>query len=79
MVCVCVCELNRVRLFVTPWTVAHHAPLSILFSRQRILEWVAIFCPAPRDLPDPRRWNLHLLHLCIGRQVLHHCATWETQ
>ena len=35
-VCVlCVCwSLSRVRLFVTPWTVAHQAPLSMGFSRQ---------------------------------------------
>ena len=35
-VCVCVCVqlLNHVRLFVTPWTVARQAPLSIEFSRQ---------------------------------------------
>ena len=27
-------SLSRVRLFATPWTVAHHAPLSMGFSRQ---------------------------------------------
>ena len=32
---VCVCEsLSHVRLFATPWTVAHQAPLSMEFSRQ---------------------------------------------
>ena len=35
--------------FVTPWTVACQAPLSMEFSR--ILEWVAT--PSSRDLPDP--------------------------
>ena len=40
LLCVCVClrvhayTLHRGRLFVTPWTVARHAPLSIVFSRQ---------------------------------------------
>jgi len=37
-VCVCVCALtrfSRVRLFATPWTVAHKAPLSMGFSRQK--------------------------------------------
>ena len=34
--------LSRVRLFATPWTVAHQAPLSKAFPRQDILEWVAI-------------------------------------
>ena len=32
--CVCVQLLDCVRLFVTPWTVAHKAPLSMEFSRQ---------------------------------------------
>ena len=29
--------LNRVQLFVTPWTVVHWAPLSMEFSRQEYL------------------------------------------
>ena len=32
-VCVLSC-FSRVRLFATLWTVAHHAPVSIVFSRQ---------------------------------------------
>ena len=35
-------SLSCVWLFVTPWTVAHQAPPSMEFSRQRVLEWVAI-------------------------------------
>ena len=34
--------LSCVQLFATPWTIAHQAPLSMEFSRQRILECVAI-------------------------------------
>ena len=30
----CAQLLSRVRLFATPWTVAHQAPLSMRFSRQ---------------------------------------------
>ena len=48
--CVCVC-LSRVHLFVTPWTVAHQAPLSMGFSRQEY--WSELPCPSPADLPDP--------------------------
>ena len=61
-VCVCVCVRARTRVrggcsvmsdFVTPWTVAHQALLSMGFSRPRILEGVAIsFSKAsswPRD------------------------------
>ena len=41
----CTCMLNRfsrVRPFVTPWTVAHQAPLSLGILQARILEWVAM-------------------------------------
>ena len=34
--------LSRVQLFVTPWTVAHQAPLSMGVLQARILEQVAI-------------------------------------
>ena len=40
-----------VQLFVTPWTIAHQAPLSMGFSRQEY--WSGLPCPFPRDLPDP--------------------------
>ena len=36
---------------VTPWTVAHQAPLSMEFSRQEY--WSGLPCPPPGDLPDP--------------------------
>ena len=34
--------LCHVRLFETPWTVAHQAPLSLEFLRQEYWIWVAI-------------------------------------
>ena len=43
--------LSRVRLFVTPWTVAYQAPLSMGFSRQEY--WSGLPFPSPGDLPDP--------------------------
>ena len=49
--CVCVKSLSRVRLFVTPWTVARQAPLSLGFSRQEY--WSGLPFPFPGDLPDP--------------------------
>ena len=39
------------RLFVTPWTVAHHAPLSVGFSRQEY--WSGLPFPSPGDLLNP--------------------------
>ena len=35
----------------TPWTVAHQAPLSMKFSRQKY--WRGLPFPPPGDLPDP--------------------------
>ena len=44
-------SLSRVRLFVTPWTVAHQAPPSMGFSRQEY--WSGLPFPSPRDLLNP--------------------------
>ena len=43
--------LSHVQLFVTLWTVAHQAPLSIEFSRQEYL--VGCHFPPPGDLSHP--------------------------
>ena len=43
--------LSRVRLFVTPWTVAHLAPPSMEFSRPEY--WSGLPFPSPEDLPIP--------------------------
>ena len=40
-----------VRLFATPWTVAHQAPLCMGFSSQEY--WTVSPCPPPEDLSDP--------------------------
>ena len=46
------CEsLSRVRLFVTPWTVACQAPPSTGFPRQEY--WSGLLCPSPGHLSDP--------------------------
>ena len=44
-------HFSGVRLFVTLWTVASQALLSMGFSRQGY--WSGLPCPSP-DLPDPR-------------------------
>ena len=46
-----VCVLSHVRLFVTPWTVAHKTPLSMEFSRKRY--WSGLPFPLPGDSPNP--------------------------
>ena len=57
-VCVCVCEtqssLPGSSVCVTPWTVAHQAPLSMGFPRQEN-EWVAI--SSSRGSSRPRDWT----------------------
>ena len=45
--CVCVCALSCVQLFVTPWTVARQA-LSMGFPRKEY--WSQLPLPSPRDL-----------------------------
>ena len=53
-VCLCLCLLHcfsPVQLIVTPWTVAHQAPLSMGFFRQEY--WSGLPVPTPEDLPNP--------------------------
>ena len=53
-VCICVCELSCSVVsdaFVSPWTIARQAPLSMEFSRQE--SWSGLPFPPPGDPPDP--------------------------
>ena len=50
MLC-CAWLLSCVQLFVTPWTVAHQAPLSMGILQARILDWVTI--PSSRGSSQP--------------------------
>ena len=44
------CVLSCVWFFVTPWTVAHQAPLSMESSRQEY--WSGLPHPTPGDIPN---------------------------
>ena len=46
-------HFSCVRLFVTLWTVARQAPLSMGFSRQEWVAWSVFPCPPPGDLANP--------------------------
>ena len=61
--CMCVhaCTLSLIQLFVTPWTGAHQAPLSMEFSRQEY--WSGVPCPPPGDLPDS---GIETLSSCVS-------------
>ena len=45
------CVLSHVQLFVTPWPVAHQAPLSMGFDRQEYYSGLPF--PSRGDFPDP--------------------------
>ena len=57
--CRCVCCLlfrgDVVSNSEIPWTVAHHAPLSMGFHKQDY--WSGLPLPSPGDLPDPGRYT----------------------
>ena len=53
--------LSHVRLFVTPWTIAHQAPLSMQILQTRILKWVVM--PSSKGIFPAQGSNLHFLHL----------------
>ena len=56
------------QLFVTPWTVAHQAPLSMGFFRQE--SWSGLAFPSPGDVPD-QGLNPCFLWLLHCRQILY--------
>ena len=60
----CTKSLSLVGLFMTPWTVAHQASLSVGILQARILEWVVI--PSSRGLPDPGITLFYVLHWHAG-------------
>ena len=76
----CVCVLSRfshVRLFVTPWPVAHQDPLSMGFSRQEY--WSRFPCPPPGDLPDPGIKPTSLISPVLAIEFFTTSATWEAR
>ena len=62
-------HFSHVRLFVTPWTVAHEAPLPMGLLQAKILEWVAI----SSSNGSSQAWDRTQISdvSCIGRQVLY--------
>ena len=52
-------SLSQVRLFATPWTTAHQAPLSMVFSRQEYCSGVPL--PSPIDLEVINKYEWEIL------------------
>ena len=71
--CVRARSVSCVWLSVTPWTVAHQAPLSMGCSRQEY--WSGLPFP-PGDLPHPGVEPTSLTSALAGG-FLYHCTTWE--
>ena len=71
----CVQLLSCVRFFMTPWTVALQAPLSMGFPRQEY--WSGLPFPPSGDLPDPGIKPASLVSHCIDTRILYYCTTWE--
>ena len=49
---------------MTPWTVAHQAPLAMGFSKQEY--WRGLSFPPPGDLPDPGIEPTSLVSLALA-------------
>ena len=72
-----VCTLNcfsLVRLLGMLWTVAHQAPLSMGFSRQKY--WSGLPCPPLGDLPNPEIEPVSLTSPLLAGGLFTTSATW---
>ena len=69
-----VSHFSRARLFVTPWSVAGQAPLSMEFSRQE--HWSGLPCPPPGDPPEPGIEPASLMSLTLAGRFFTTSATW---
>ena len=68
--CVHAKSLQSCLTLCTLWTVVHQAPLSMGFSREELLEWVAM--TSSRGSSWCRDWT-HISYVsCIGRWVIYH-------
>ena len=60
---------------MTPWTVAHQAPLSMELSRQEY--WSGLPFPIPGDLPDPGIEPTSPVSPALAGGFFTMSATWE--
>ena len=74
-ICLHVQLLRRVQLFVTLWTIARQAPLSMGFSRQEY--WSGLPCSPPGGLPNPGTEPVSLISPVLAGRFLTTCTTWE--
>ena len=68
-------HFTRVQLFVTLWTVAHQALLSMEFSRQEY--WSGLPCPPSGNLSNRRIESTSLMSPALAGGFFTTSATWE--
>ena len=68
-------RFSRVQLFVTLWTVARQAPLSMGFSRQECWRGLPFFTPG--DLSDPGIEPVSLVSPALAGEFFTTSVTWE--
>ena len=62
-------RFSRTWFFVTLWTIAHQAPLSMGIRQARILEWVSMLSSRGSAPPGDQ---IHVSHIsCTGKPVLY--------
>ena len=70
-------SINRVQLFVIPWTIAHQTPLSMGFSRQEC--WSGLPYPPWGELLDPEIEPTSLMSPALAGWFFTTTVTWEVQ
>ena len=70
-------HISCIRLLVTLWTAACHAPLSSGFSRQEY--WSRLLFSYPGDLPDPGIKPESLMSPELAGRFFTTGATWESE
>ena len=70
-------RFHHVRLFATPWTIEHQAPLSMGFPRQEY--WSGLPLPSPGDLPDPGIEPMSLASPALAGGFFTTSPTWEAR
>ena len=74
-VSMCISHSSHVQLFVTLWTVAGQAPLSIGFARQEY--WNGFPCSSPGGLPHPGIKPASLTSPALAGEFFTTSTTWE--
>ena len=72
----CCAVLSYFWLFETPRTAAHRMPLSMGCFQARMLEWIAVSYSWGSSQPRDRTHVSWVFS--IVKQILYHCAAWET-